>query len=257
MCFDDDAVPPIEVKNGTGARGQDLDLKAADGTRVMAFMAEPGKAPESQVLILPDIRGLHTFYKELCLRFAESGQRALAIDYFGRTAETDDRTDGFEYMPHVVAMTPESFELDLNTAASRLREHGDLPTYSVGFCYGGSLSFWSGTRDIGLAGVVGFYAGFGARGARTSPLEYAADIRCKLLGLFGGADESIPREVIDEFEDKLSAAGVDHEIVVYPGAPHSFFDRRAEQFAAASADAWRRVQAFTGNAQRSPGPAAT
>jgi len=47
-----------------------------------------------------------------------------------------------------------------------------------------------------------------------------------------------------EFDDALTAAGVEHEIVTYPGAPHSFFDRKHEEFAADSEDAWNRVLAF-------------
>ncbi len=45
---------------------------------------------------MPDVRGLHNFYKELAQRFAETGIDSAAIDYFGRTAENDDRSDSFE-----------------------------------------------------------------------------------------------------------------------------------------------------------------
>ena len=250
MCFDDDSRPPIPVAADTGATGHDIRLHASDDTTVMAYMAEPGGDPDGLVVVLPDIRGLHTFYKELAMRFAEAGNRAIAVDYFGRTARTDDRSDSFEYMPHVLEMTPESFGLDLQAAVQKVREgSSSLPLYTVGFCYGGSLSFWAGTQHLDLAGVVGFYAGFGARGARKSPLEYAAEIECPVLGLFGGADESIPQSTLDEFESKLNAAGVPNEIVVYPGAPHSFFDRKAVDFAQESADAWMRVQGFMAGRQ--------
>jgi carboxymethylenebutenolidase len=245
MCFDDDSRPPVDEISGTGANGSDLRLTARDGADFMAYLAEPGGRPAGSVIILPDIRGLHTFYKELAIRFAEIGYRALAVDFFGRTAETDDRSESFEYMPHVVAMTPESFGLDLQAAVDKLREEtpgADL--FTVGFCYGGSLSFWSGTQGHNLAGVVGFYAGFGARGARVSPLEYAHEIACPVLGLFGGSDESIPQETLDQFEEKLNEAGIPNEIVVYPGAPHSFFDRKAAEFNEASSDAWLKVQGF-------------
>ena len=60
----------------------------------------------------------------------------------------------------------------------------------------------------------------------------------------GGADEGIPVDQVRAFEQALVDAGVEHEIVVYDGAPHSFFDRKQEQFADASADAWSRVLAF-------------
>ena len=60
----------------------------------------------------------------------------------------------------------------------------------------------------------------------------------------GGDDPGIPVEDVRAFERALEEAGVDHELVVYDGAPHSFFDRKYEEFADASEDAWRRVLAF-------------
>ena len=65
-----------------------------------------------------------------------------------------------------------------------------------------------------------------------------------VLGLYGGADQGIPQEQVEAFERGLSEARVQYEIVTYPGAPHSFFDRRYEEHADACADAWRRVLAF-------------
>ena len=67
-----------------------------------------------------------------------------------------------------------------------------------------------------------------------------------ILGLFGGADQSIPPTSVEQFDRALADARVPHELHTYPGAPHSFFDRRAAEFAEESADAWRRVQAFIG-----------
>jgi carboxymethylenebutenolidase len=69
-------------------------------------------------------------------------------------------------------------------------------------------------------------------------------MRCPLLGLFGGADAGIPADAVERFERRLGQAGVDHDVVVYPGAPHSFFDRSYEQHGEACADAWRRVLGF-------------
>ena len=66
----------------------------------------------------------------------------------------------------------------------------------------------------------------------------AASIRSPVLGLFGGADAGITPEAIAAFDAALAAAGVDHRLVTYPGAPHSFFDRKAAEFADASAAAW-------------------
>jgi carboxymethylenebutenolidase len=138
---------------------------------------------------------------------------------------------------------------DAAAAVGRLRaDRSSLrAVFSVGFCFGGRLSFLAGTRaELGLSGVVGFYGpptGAGRNDA-PAPLDVASDIRCPVLGLFGGADQGIPASAIAAFDDALSSAGVEHELITYPEAPHSFFDRKADQFADASADAWERVLDF-------------
>lgn len=252
MCFDDDSHPPMPLSDNSGARGEDTTFTASDGTAVLAYLAEPGDTPTSQVVILPDVRGLHTFYRELALRFADVGMRALVLDYFARTAPDNNRDSSFEYGPHVEQMTQETFGQDLAAAVDTIKRGpgAGLNTFTVGFCMGGSLSLWAGTQDLGLTGVIAFYASLSrTRGAVTPALDFAPRIQVPVLGLFGGADQGIPVEQVQEFEEKLNAAGVPNEIVVYPGAPHSFFDRKAEEFAGASADAWTRVQGFIADFQ--------
>jgi carboxymethylenebutenolidase len=75
-------------------------------------------------------------------------------------------------------------------------------------------------------------------------MDRGADMHGPLLGLFGGADQGITQDQIDEFSRRLGDADVEHEFHVYPGAPHSFFDRKQEEYAEVSEDAWRRVLAF-------------
>src|SRR5262249_36289592 len=78
------------------------------------------------------------------------------------------------------------------------------------------------------------------------PLELTDRMASPVLGLFGGADTAITADQVAAFDARLSAAGVDHRIVTYPGAPHSFFDRKAEEFADASAQAWDDIVAVIG-----------
>lgn len=247
MCFNDDSHPPMPLSDGSTARGEDVALLAADGSEVRAFLATSGGPVVGQVVILPDVRGLHGFYRELALRFADVGTRAIVVDYFARSAPDDMRDDSFDYMPHVEQMTTDTFQQDLAAAVGRLRagEGADVPTFTVGFCMGGSLSFYAGTLGLGLQGVIGFYAGLTrSRGAVTPVLGFAERIDSPLLGLFGGADQGIPQADLDRLDETLDQSGVEHKIVVYPGAPHSFFDKKAAEFATASADAWSRVQGF-------------
>jgi len=65
-----------------------------------------------------------------------------------------------------------------------------------------------------------------------------------VLGLFGGADTGIPPDAIATFDAALTDAGVEHRLVSYDGAPHSFFDRKATEFADASTAAWDEVLGF-------------
>lgn len=245
MCYDDQARPPLPPGAAGAASGEDLVLTSADGTAFAAYRALPAGPATAVVLVLPDVRGLHRFYKELALRFAEVGVAAIAMDYFGRTAGLTSRDEPFEFMPHVQQLTLAGVYGDAAAALDALRAAGDLPAFTVGFCLGGSLSFLAGAEELDLAGVIGFYSGMSRTfDNRGTLLDRAGEIRRPALGLFGGADQGIPREKVDAFDEALDATGVPHEIVVYPGAPHSFFDRRQEEFAVASADAWARVLAF-------------
>lgn len=247
MCYDDNARPPIPPTEGGSAHGEDIVLTAADGNKFSAYVAHPGQPGNAQIVVYPDVRGLHQFYKDLALRFAEMGVSAIAIDYFGRTAGLTARDDAFDFWPHVRQMEIKNLFTDVEAAFASLRANGgkDRATFIVGFCMGGSLSLLTATEDFGLAGIIAFYAGlsrdFGGAG---TVLERAAAVKYPVLGLFGGADQGIPQEQVHELDQKLDTAGVEHEITIYPGAPHSFFDRRAVDFADASADAWRRIAGF-------------
>jgi carboxymethylenebutenolidase len=117
--------------------------------------------------------------------------------------------------------------------------------FTVGFCFGGSNSWMQAAAGHGLSGAIGFYGRPGdGRDGTPGPAGRASDFKSPILALMGGADQGIPQEQVDEYRAALEKAGVKHEIVVYPGAPHSFFDRLYEQHADAAADAWKRVLGF-------------
>jgi carboxymethylenebutenolidase len=236
MCFDSDSLPPIPVLSGGALTHEDLVLEAGDGTRFAAFAALPDESPDACVVILPDVRGLYRFYEELALRFAERGYAAIAIDYFGRTAGIEKRGDDFEYRPHVEQTTPEGVQADVAAAVASLREHGCKSIFTVGFCFGGRNSWLATASGHGLAGAIGFYG--------RPPIDMAARLQAPILALQAGADQNISAEDNAAFDQALTEAGVDHEVVTYEGAPHSFFDRKQEDFADASADACHRVLEF-------------
>jgi carboxymethylenebutenolidase len=242
MCYGDDARPPLPpVRGGADNRG-DTTLMAADGTELRAYYAHPDGPSDKAMIVLPDVRGLHHFYKELAVRFAEAGFHAIAIDYFARTAQTEDRGEDFPFMDHVAQLQPEKVDADIAAAAAWVRALPGAPVqdvYSVGFCMGGALSWRQSAAGIDLAGCVGFY-GMPARVEDRIP-----EMKSPLLILAAGKDFT-PVEAVEEFAGKVRDKGVDVRLQVYPEAPHSFFDRGFAEHAAACEDAWRQILDFTG-----------
>ena len=257
MCVDNDSRPPITPIAGGSAAGRDLKLTSSDGARSMAYAARASKPSGAGMVVIPDVRGLHQYYKDLADRFAEVGVDAVAIDFFARTAGTDDRSDTFDFMAQVPQTKPDQLQADIAAGVAFLRsaDGGQVRSvFSVGFCFGGALSYLQAASGLGYAGVIGFYGwplGLKRWPDRPRPIDAASNYRCPVLSIFGGADEGIPQSAVDEFDAALRKAGVKHDSTVYPGAPHSFFDRKFAEFADASADAWKRVQTFvTQNTKR-------
>src|SRR5881397_2781946 len=144
MCVDNDSRPPITPIAGGSAGGRDLRLTSADGTRFMAYAARAASPTSAGMVVIPGVRGLHPYYKELADRFAEVGVDAVAIDFFARTAPSDDRSDKFDFMAQVPLTKPETLQADIASAAAHMRgpEGGQVRSvFSVGFCFGGALSY--------------------------------------------------------------------------------------------------------------------
>lgn len=251
MCFDHDSRPPLPPIRGSALDARDLMLTSADGSAVPAYAARADAASGAGIVILPDVRGLHSYYEELALKFAEAGVDAIAIDMYARSAGASKRDEGFEYEPHVSQVRIDTLTADVAAAAAHLRspEGGGVErVYTVGFCLGGRLSLLQAAWGEGMAGVIGLYPWPTGphRSGLPAPVDEAERFRCPVLTIYGGADAGIPEEARRAFADALEAAGVEHRSVVYEDAPHSFFDRKAADHARESADAWREMLAFIG-----------
>jgi carboxymethylenebutenolidase len=250
MCSDHDSAPPI----GGGPApptGEPVTLAstAPDGAPLAAFSARPHTPTGAGVVVLPDLRGLCRFYRELAVRLAGHGHTAIAIDYYGRSAGLGDRGDDFAFMEHTARLSREGIQGDLGAGIAWLRDAaggGCRAVFTLGFCMGGRASFLASIGHLGLAGAIGFYGAPGSTGPYRDPgpTQLAGGLTAPVLALMGGADEGIPISEVEAFDAALTAAGVQHEVVVYPDAPHGFFDLKQAQFADASADAWRRTLQF-------------
>ncbi len=245
MCHTDDSRAPEPPQRGPVGARTEFELRSRDGAAFRAYSAEPAGPAGAGLVILPDVRGLHPYYEDLAVRFAEAGFRAIAVDYYGRTAGVQRRDDAFEWKPHFEKATPEGVAHDVRAAAERLRKDSGnprLPIFTVGFCFGGANSWRQSGDTPGLAGCIGFYGG--------RPMERAGAaipaMKAPLLMLLAGDDKGTPASEFEEFARQVRARGVEVEAHTYPGAPHSFFDRSFAEHREACQDAWRRILEFTG-----------
>ena len=251
MCFSTDARPPLPPIRGGAVDARDVRLTSRDGTELAAYAARADAPSGAGIVIVPDVRGLHPYFEELALRFGEAGVDAVAVDYYARTAGGTKRDAGFDPQPHVPQLDPARVNDDVAAATAHLRSAaGGAPEriFTIGFCLGGRISLLQAAAGLDLAGVIGFYPWPTGehRSGLAAPADEAPRFGCPVLTLYGGADQGIPADAREAFARALEDAGIEHRSVTYPDAPHSFFDRKADEYAEASADAWDQVLGFLG-----------
>ncbi len=248
MCSDPDSHPPIDPAAHSSASGHEIGLIVEDGSRCTAYQADAARPTGIGIIVLPDYNGLTGFYRELALRFAEDGIDAVAIDYYDRIAGPPPRDASFE--PQRLAGQTKWTELqaDVTAAAAHLRMRRHVESlFSIGFCFGGRVSFLLGSLPaLRMAGVIGFY-GWPVGpflNDTPAPAAVAGKLESPVLRIFGGADQKIPATDVESFRKALAAASVEHDIRTYENAPHSFFDRAQADHAEAATDAWSAVRRF-------------
>ncbi|MEA2646086.1 MAG: carboxymethylenebutenolidase [Chloroflexota bacterium] len=242
MCYETDALPPDHGRDGAAGTDRDLVLAAADGTEFDARLVRAGSPTGMGIVILPDVRGLHPFYRALACRFSELGFDSLAIDYFGRTAGRGERGEDFDFMSHVQQTRPENIAMDVAAAIDYLRSPDGGAArriFTVGFCFGGAQSWRQAAVQPGLGGAIGFY------GRPERVVDVIPAMEVPLLMLMAGDDQSIPADAVEDLDRRMHEQRVPHSLHVYEGAPHSFFDRSYDRWADACLDAWDRIIAFT------------
>jgi len=251
MCFDLDSQPPLRTSPDPGVAGTHEVVSGEDGNLFRTYGATPARTPDGEigrragVVVLPDVRGIYPFYEGIAIDLANHGYHAIVVDYYGRTAGAGERPDDFDAGSHVMRTTRDGVAADVRAAAEVLRTNGAASVAAVGFCFGARHAFWASAPEFGFSGVVGFYGFPGVGGPLgPGPTQHADRLAAPILGIFGGADDHIPASEVEAFGRALTVAGVDHEIEVYPGAPHSFFDIKHDEHAEASVDAWRRTHRF-------------
>lgn len=254
------AVQPIAARTAVrtddrGLTAGDFRLPVRDG-EIPAYRALPSGGDKLPVLLVVcEIFGVHEHIKDICRRLAKLGYLAIAPELFARQGDPRQYDNIEELRDKITNRTPDKEVLaDLDAAAAWAVGHGgDGGRLGItGFCWGGRITWLYAAHNPAVKAAVAWYGrlvGAASDLAPRHPVDVADDLKAPVLGLYGGADPSIPLDTVEAMQARLRAsanpASRASEIVVYDGAPHAFHaDYRPTYRAAPAADGWRRLQAW-------------
>jgi carboxymethylenebutenolidase len=229
--------------------GSQITIETIDGP-MPSYAASPGGSPRGGILVVQEAFGVTEHIEGIADRLADAGWYAIAPAFFHRQGSPVLAYDDFDaVMPLMGELSSEGLAIDVLAGFDHLEQTGFAPPRIgvVGFCMGGSVTFFAATsRAVGAA--VTFYGG-GVRQGRfglPSLIELAPKLRTPWLGLYGDLDKGIPIEEVEELREAVTAAPVPTEIVRYADADHGFNcnDRPSVFNTAAAADAWPRTLAW-------------
>jgi carboxymethylenebutenolidase len=222
------------------------------GGSLPAYFARPASGTSFPiVLVNEEIFGVHEYIKDVCRRLGKLGYLAVATEYYARIGDLSKMTDVKQIVADVISKEPDAqymadADLTLEWAA---QNKGDIGRAGVtGFCRGGRQTWLFAAHNPHLKAAVAWYGPLLGERTAIQPAtatDYAGQLKCPLLGLYGGQDQSIPIDSIKAAEAKAKAAGKTVDIVIYPDAPHGFHaDYRPSYRAADAEDGWKRMLAW-------------
>jgi carboxymethylenebutenolidase len=232
----------------TGIQAGEAQIPTKDG-KLPAYFAKPARGgPFPIILVNEEIFGVHEYIKDVCRRLAKAGFLAVATEYYARLGDLSQMTDVKQIISDVISKAPDAqYMSDLDATAVWATHNGGSPARIgvMGFCRGGRQTWLYAAHNPHLKAAVAFYGPLGGAPSPIQPqtaLDLAGQIKCPLLGLYGGQDQSIPVDIVKQAEAKAKAAHKIVEIIVYPDAPHGFHaDYRPSYRQADAEDAWKRT----------------
>jgi carboxymethylenebutenolidase len=230
--------------------GSTIQLNTSDG-KMDAYVAQPkdgGSYPG--VVVIQEAFGVNDHIKKVTERIAAEGYVAIAPDIYHREAE---RVISYAEMPKAIAALQRVVDSkameDVGAAIAHLKSQGNIKPGSLGvtgFCMGGRLTYLAAAQHNNDVKCAVPYYGGGIPMGNPSPLSRTKEIKCSMYLFFGGKDQLIPKEHVDQIKAELTANKVRFQMEVYPDAGHGFFcdDRAMSYNEGAAKDAWEKTKGF-------------
>ncbi len=220
--------------------GKFIDLTAADGTFVKAYVAEPAGKPKGGVVVIQEIFGVNSHIRAVADGYAAQGYLAVAPATFQRVQADvdlgytpDDIQKGMALKAAVEALPAPGVMQDLQAAVNHAAQAGKVGV--VGYCYGGLLTWRAACMLDGVAAAAPYYGG-----GVTTDAEIARQPKCPVQAHFADDDSYIPLDSVEKF----SKAHPDVEVHIYRGHHGFNCDQRGSYDEAAAKLARERALAF-------------
>jgi carboxymethylenebutenolidase len=250
------AVEPVSAEtihtDANGLVAGEVKVPVADGA-IPAYRAMPDKGgPFATVLVVQEIFGVHEHIKDICRRLAKLGYFAIAPELYARQGNPAQFTDIKELVAKIVSKVPDAEVMsDLDAAVAYAKSTGEADTAKLavtGFCWGGRITWLYAAHNPDLKAAVAWYGPIDRPRTELQPkypIDLADELKCPVLGLYGGADQSIPVDSVKHMEAACKAADKTCAVEIYPEAPHGFnADYRPSYRAAAAKDGWSKMLAW-------------
>jgi carboxymethylenebutenolidase len=226
------AVSPVAkatiTTDAAGLTAGEVKIPVADGT-IPGYRAMPAKGSHfPTILVIQEVFGVHEHIRDLCRRFAKLGYYAVAAELYARQGDVSKLTDINDIIKIVATVPNDQVMSDLDASVAFAKSEGaNTEKLGVtGFCWGGGKTWIYVAHNPKVKAGVAWYGPLVARpgmGGGTAPIDIAADIKGRVLGLYGGQDTGITAENRTQMLAALKAAGdTKSTIKVFADAQHGF-----------------------------------
>ena len=239
------------VTDSTGLTAGEIKIPTDTG-EIPGYRAMPSEGRAfPAVLVVQEIFGVHEHIKDVCRRLAKSGYLAVAPELYGRQGDVSSLSE-IDEIRKIVAKVPDAQVMtDLDATVGWIKASGDGNVEKLGvtgFCWGGRIVWLYAAHSAQVKAGVAWYGRLAGKANELQPahpLDMAASLKAPVLGLYGGGDQGIPLETVEQMKQALRAADSPSTIIVYPDTPHAFYaDYRSSYRKEAAEDGWRRLLAW-------------
>lgn len=239
----------VITTDSEGLIAGEVAIPVADG-EIPAYRAMPATGENFPViLVIQEIFGVHEHIQDVCRRFAKQGYLAIAPEMFARQGDVSQMEDIQEIISEVVSKVPDEqvmSDLDATVTWAQTRSNGNTDKLGItGFCWGGRVVWLYSAHNPQVTAGVAWYGRLVGESTPLTPqhpIDIAEELTVPILGLYGGEDDLIPNDTVEQMRDRLASGNSNSEIILYPDTPHGFYaDYRPTYRPEAAADAWNRL----------------